>query len=458
MSVRRRQAMKKLLLTVAVVLVTAGVAAGQDLGDIKKKIADAANQSNWSEYCSAVKELGSVDSLESAKLILKFAFALDTYNVPEGAKADAFEAGRSALAQLEDAEALDYLREQLLRNKSQEVRCMLADVLGGKGGEENRRALCELLEKEKASEVIRKAIEGIVRIGGTDSVDTLIEVLEKLEGAQGLPWIEVRTALTALTGYDYGTAAKWKEFWKARKEELEANPGSPDTAAPKAPDDVKTGLLEEEKRKAPKFFGKEILSKRFCFIIDVSGSMAEMDTYSGGGGEAGGKGTPVEAMRIEMVKDQLIKLITALDPKTKFNILAYSYGVNPWQKQQLVFATSKAKTAAIEFVKKFRPNGTTHTDDALKEAFANKEADTIVLLTDGAPTHSGSYDDTTTLISSIFDFVRNANRTRKAVIDTFGFDSVTSKHQAAGAANPQQFLDFLQRLASENGGKYTSIK
>ncbi len=446
--------MRKLVVAGLVLLLVAGVAIGQDLGAIKKKIHKAADAGNWTEFTSGIKELGSVDSLESAKAIMKIAFALDKHNVSDSVKADTFAAAKSALKQISNSEALAYLREQMLKNRKWQVRQLLAEVLGEKGGEETRKALCDLIQKDRQTEVLREAIKWITRIGGNDSVDALISLLEKIEGAKGLLWVDVRTALTSLTGYDYANAKKWREFWAVRKEELKENPGSPDTAKPVNPDDVKTGLLEEEKRKAPKFFGKEILSKRFCFIIDVSGSMAAKDTYSGGGGgeKKGGGGNPVEAMRIEMVKDQLIKLIATLDPKTKFNIVAYSIGVTPWQKQKLVAATSKVKKAAIEFVKRFRPHGTTHTDGALKEAFANKEADTIVLLSDGAPTHSGRYDDTDNLISSIFGFVRNANRSRKVTIDTFGFESVSTL--PAG----QKCLDFLKRLAEENGGKFTAIK
>jgi hypothetical protein len=449
--------MKKLVLAALVLLFIAGFAVGQDLSALKKKINKAAENGDWTTFCSGVKELGSVDTVDSVKFIMRVAFGLDKSNVADSVKADSFDAAMSALKQISDEEALTYIREQLLRNRKWQVRRLLAEVLGEKGGEKDRQVLCDLIGKERKTEVIREAVKWIVKIGGTDSMEALIDVLAKLERSKGLAWVDVRRALTSLTGADKESALKWSEYWRCRKEELKAGDKSPDTASPVAPGDVKTGLLEEEIKKAPKFFGKEILSKRFCFVIDVSGSMAEKDTYSGGGGgEAGGKGQPVESTRIEMVKEQLIKLIAALDPKTRFNIIAYSMGVSPWQKQKLVAAGSKAKKAAIEFVKRFNPAGTTHTDRALKEAFANKEADTIVLLTDGAPTHSGRYDDSSNLISSIFDFVRNANKSRKVTIDTFGFESVTSKHQAQNMG--QAFLDFLKRLASENNGKFTNIR
>lgn len=445
--------MKRVVILTLVILFAAGVATGQDLRSIKKKIRAAAGAGDWASISSAIRELGSINSLESAKTIIKYAFILDQFpTVPDSARADAFDAARAALKQITDEQALAFMHKEMLKNKIWEVRCLLAEVLGERGGEDNRRALCKLIRKDRQPEVLREALKWIVKAGGYDSVDALIDLLEKMETEKGLAWVDTRRALTTLASKDYKTAREWRQYWIIRKDELKADPGSPDTAAPAAPGSVKTGL-DEEIKKAPKFFGKEILSKRFCFIIDVSGSMAERDTYSAGG-EGGGK--PVEAMRIKMVKDQLIKLIAALDPKTRFNIIAYSIGVVSWQKKRLFPATARYKKAAIEFVKKFTPIGTTHTDGALKEAFANKEADTIVLLTDGAPTHDGSYKDSASIISNIFSFVRNANRSRKATILTFGFDSVTSKHTAKEQG--QAFLDFLKRLASENNGKFTNIR
>ncbi len=441
--------MKKVVIVGLVLLLFVGIAIGQDLGEIKKKISNAAKAGNWPEFVSCIRELGSVNSLDSVKVILKMAFTLDKYSVGDDIKADAFEAAREALKKITGPEALAFMREQMLKKKMWEARQLLTAVLGEKGGEENRQALCELIRNEKKMEVTREAVRSLVQIGGYESVDALIDLLEKLAKAKGLPWVDVRKALTTLTGADFGTADKWREYWRVRKEELKANPNS----RPQAPDGTRTGLLEEEIKKAPRFFGKEILSRRVCFVIDSSTSMGEEDTYSGGEG-----GKIVKSTRMEMVKDQLTKLISALHPRTKFNIIAYATQVTTWQKRKLARANTKAKQSAIAFVKKFTPHGNTHTDDALKEAFENKEADTIVLLTDGAPVHTG-YSESAGLISKILDFVRNTNRSRKVVIHTFGFDSVVSKHQSQDQGiSPQQFLDFLKRLATENGGKYTNIK
>jgi hypothetical protein len=298
--------MGKLAVALLVVLFAAGVVLAQDLDDIEKKVHKAAESGDWASFTSAIKEFGAVNSEDAAKEVLKMAFLLDQHPVSDSVKADAFDAAKSALKQITNTEALAYLRQQLVKNKKWEVRRLIAEVLGESGGEDNRKALCEMLEKERQPEVIREAIQWIVKIGGTDSVDSLIELLAKLEKERGLAWVDVRRALTSLTGADHNSAQKWAEYWKCRKEELKNDPKSPDTAAPPA-DGVRTGL-EEELKKAPKFFGKEILSKRFCFVIDVSGSMAEKDTYSAGG-EKGGQ--PVEEMRIKMVQDQLVKLIAA---------------------------------------------------------------------------------------------------------------------------------------------------
>ncbi len=440
--------MRKFAIAALVLVFIAGVAFGQDLGEIKKKIKDAAKFQDWAGVAEGIRGLGAINSLESAKTALKYGFLLDQYDVPDGAKANAYDAAKEALGKITDEEAVAYMRQQMLKNKTWEVRQVLAAVLGDKGGEENRKAICELVCKERQPEVIRELVRSVVKIGGYDSVGALIDALGRLEKSKGLAWVDARKALTKLTSADYATAREWRDYWVVREAELKANPDAPDASAGAVKDgEMKTGLVGLDKKKTPRFFGKEILSKRFCFVIDISGSMAAKDTYSGGEG-----GKPVQSTRIEMVKDQLIKLISALDSRTKFNIVSYSQMVKAWKKRKLVPANSGNKKAAIEFVKKMKPFGTTHTDEALKEAFENKEADTMVLLSDGAPTHTGNYSDTSGLISNVFDFVRNANRSRKAVIDTFGFESVDTLPKG------QECLDFLKKLASENNGKFTAIK
>ena len=441
--------MKKAVIVAMVVLFAASLLLAQDVASVKKRLTGAAKSEDWAGFAGAVAELGAIDSVESATLILKSAFALEEgEGIPSDKRREVFDKAKEALLKLNSKEVIAYLCDQITKQRVWEARALIAEILREKEGEGVVGALIRAL-KDKQPEVLREAVLSLVKHGKTESVDALIELLDRLESEKGRVWVEVRKALTSLTGADYETAVKWREYWRLRKEQLKATPESTETSKPpeQPTGEPRTSLLEEELKKAPKFFGKEIVSKRFCFVIDVSGSMSEPDKYSGGEG-----GQPVQARRVDMVKDQLKKLIAALDPKTKFNVIAFSSSVQIWQERKLVSATVQNKQEAINFVNGFNAFGTTHADEALKEAFANQEADTIVFLTDGAPTHSGRYADTTQLISQIHLFVADANKSRKVVIDTFGFETIQTLPKG------QECVDFLKKLASDTGGKFTVIK
>jgi hypothetical protein len=439
--------MKKVMVVVAVVLFAVSLLFAQDMASIKKRLSSAAQAGDWTGFAAAVADLGAIDTVESAALVLKSAFALEEgEEIPGDKRREVFDKAKEALSKFNSKEVIAYLCEQITKQRRWEARALIAEVLRDKEGEGVVGALIRTL-KDKQLEVLREAVLSLAKHGKTEAVDALIDLLGRLENEKGLVWVEVRKALTTLTGADYETAAKWREYWKVRKEELKA-PGPSESPAPSVPSgEPRTGLLEEEIKKAPKFFGREIVSKRFCFVIDVSGTMHQQDRYSGGEG-----GQPTVARRVDMVKDQLKKLVAALDPKARFNIIAFSSSVQTWQQKRLVPGTPENKQEAINFVNKFNAFGTTHADEALKEAFANEEADTIVFLTDGAPTHSGQHNDTTQLISQIHSFVADANKSRKVIIDTFGFETIQTLPKG------QECVDFLKKLASDSGGKFTVIR
>jgi hypothetical protein len=442
-----------------------------DINKLKKKLSHELQAEDYTSAASTIAELGEDGSVEAVKVIL-------TVALNERIKShEVFSASKEALSGITDKAAIEYICS-VAKKKSRDwrVKMLLAEVLGDLNGEGVLDALTTLL-KDRQPEVVREAVISLKKLGDIEAVDELIEALARLEKEKGRPWIEARRALHELTGgYDFTTAAKWRQFWTQKKEEVKKEADSPDTAKPVAPGEVKTGLLEEEKKKAPKFFGREILSKKIVFVIDVSGSMIMKDRGTGGG-EAG-KGARQGAseyskmskdrMRIERAKNELKKAIAALSPKAKFNVIAFSNGVSPWQRRKLVLATSRNKQAAIAFADKFSANGGTYTDDALKEAFANKEADTIYFLSDGAPERYPSVigqenPDNIKLIDTILTWFRSENKFRKVKIFTFGFDGEGVWDPNRGPKPPyhqkaQRFIDFMKKLASESGGEYKSIK
>ena len=126
-------------------------------------------------------------------------------------------------------------------------------------------------------------------------------------------------------------------------------------------------------------------------------------------------------------------------------------------------ANKANKEDAIEFVKNFNPLGATFTDDALKEAFKVKDADTIYFLTDGMPNKAAlrQFGFQTPTTSQILEIVRDLNATRRLKINTFGFIDRTAR--AKVMRNPAgqtwaEFVEFLKTLAKENQGKFREIR
>ncbi|GIW72490.1 MAG: hypothetical protein KatS3mg102_2032 [Planctomycetota bacterium] len=132
--------------------------------------------------------------------------------------------------------------------------------------------------------------------------------------------------------------------------------------------------------------------------------------------------------------------------------------IKPWRSirrgSPLHRATAANKADAITWVSALKADGATHTDDALEKAFEVLEVNTIVLLSDGAPARINQQQTGVDPIDpeEILQKVAGWNRLRGAKIYTFCFEVFKN--------NPaeQPLLDFMQKLAEQNGGKMTLIR
>ena len=158
---------------------------------------------------------------------------------------------------------------------------------------------------------------------------------------------------------------------------------------------------------------------------------------------------PEKRRRIHRAKKELGRVVRALPEDVRFDLMAYSDEVNPWQGSMVV-ATAKNKKEAVEFVEDIEAEGLTATDDALEEAFSDLEVDTIYLITDGAPTHQGTRKrgklppDSRKIIEEIHRRTRHLNFLRDVRIFCLGFRSAEE--------------GFLKKLARDNRGRYVRIR
>jgi hypothetical protein len=294
--------------------------------------------------------------------------------------------------------------------------------------------------------VVQSAIRRIRRLMRPEvSVPRLIDKFDKLD-AKARPRLihDLRRALVELTRSenDYELAADWRNYWKSRRL------GTP-TATPKA----STGRTVVASRAS--FFSMAIESDRVLFVIDVSGSMLEIDPApTADPGRFVGTGTTVvriprgdgpggkDRTRLEAVQQELVRTLRALDARIRFNILAFSHEIRLFDDSKgggLIDATKANKKRAEDWVLGLQAGGATRTDSVLVEGLRIPEVDTIYLLSDGAPDAGNGQKIDPAWVLALIDA---RNHFRVCRIHAIGFVE-------SGSA----LRKFLENLAERNDGR-----
>ena len=228
-------------------------------------------------------------------------------------------------------------------------------------------------------------------------------------------------ALKRISGQDFGLDGnRWRRWIK------EKDAGVPST----------------KRRTFAKYYGFSVYSDRVVFIVDISGSMLRPSWKS--------------PSRIDVAKNQLVQVLNGLDPKTLFNILVFSTKTKTWQPREIEATPANVKKAIAWALKKMdKPDGNTHTYDALERAFTKNPAfDTIYLLSDGNPS-DGRYWKPDGVLAS----VRHWNRHRNATVHTI---ALTLWHTMLGRPprneKPLEMAGFMKRLATSTGGSSKHVQ
>ncbi|MFV1959061.1 MAG: VWA domain-containing protein, partial [Planctomycetota bacterium] len=225
------------------------------------------------------------------------------------------------------------------------------------------------------------------------------------------------------------------------------------------------GGKNERARPDLNFYGLPVKSDRVLFIIDASASMKlptknenPAEKWKGPVTPEDGKAPPpppeeiLSGPKIDVAKHELKKALQRLPETAKFNIVAFNSAVISW-KDKMMTATPANKQNALKWVRALQPRGSTYIDGALRQAFrmaglgATDKAypevniDTMVLLSDGAPTDDGYPNAKLMDPNVILEHVREWNRQHRIVIHCIGVDMLP-------------WIEFLKKLAAENGGKY----
>lgn len=222
-------------------------------------------------------------------------------------------------------------------------------------------------------------------------------------------------------------------------------------------------------KKSMDYYGVETTSsKKFVYLIDISGSMenkAETDlqgnlitavtntTSNVVGNFVGGpignilkQQTRDQVTKLGKIKKELIPSIRGLSEDSYFTIIVFENEVRSWRRT-LVKASSANKNLAAAYITNLESGGATNISDALEKAFdlagagaynesAPLEVETIFLLSDGSPT-AGKTKKT----DQIIDKTNQWNSAKRIKIHTIGLGEDCDKV-------------FMAKLADENNGEF----
>ena len=252
--------------------------------------------------------------------------------------------------------------------------------------------------------------------------------IDRLEIERGRMRLELADALWRLTGQPFvDSPDTWKRWWADAEAEFQVL----DVAELAAREEQREQMRLRQTTAAPaEFFGVRIISHRVAFVIDVSGSMAELlqtETIDGR-----------PATRMDVVKRELLQCMEALDADALFNLVPFNTAVSPWLEGGLVASEKATRQDAVTFIERLGNRGGTNIHDSLHFAFRDPEVDTIFLLSDGEPT-SGAITD--------------AHRIREAVQGWNASRGVVVHCVSVGSS-----LELLEWLAADSGGRFVQFE
>jgi hypothetical protein len=388
------------------------------------------------QIASAIDAVAADQSKRAVELLVRIGASLDDLKIPDEIKFKVYESIKRALGGMTDAEAVGAMVAELKAKsdpKLWQLRCVLVECMGSVKGDGVTAAIATGLQ-DKVPYVISAAAKSLGKRKDKDGVGPLIARLKELEKHKDIVWVDVKQALTDITGQDLADAKEWESFWATRG-------GSFDVEKDRGDKNESTTVIRAGEESG-EFFKEKILAKRIMFVIDISGSMDEKDIPMEGQGMQS---------RIQVVKDELMRCLQRLKGDVRFNVIAFSSNVIYWspikQGAALVQASDAAKQDAIRWVSTLKANGSTETENAMKKAFEPVEVNQIVFLSDGAPTKGQGMADTRALL----DVIKGLNRLRGVKINTFCF----AVFQREPGAEP--LLRFMEDMAKENGGKMTLV-
>ncbi len=320
--------------------------------------------------------------------------------------------------------------------------------------------LAPLIARHEEPIVVETAAEAVATLGTPAAVEPLIKCLDvgRLRARQ-----KARKGLVNIARRDYRMDKDyhvdpnaWRSWWRKIKSGID-------------PDDPTVSG-----RDTASYFTFPVHSDRVLFILDVSGSME----WPNAPRAANIKPSAWRGRRIDLAHSELFAALRGLakqnkgrikkkgskgrtgdlpyapdengvEPPTLFNVATFAGHVPSWQKEP-VLASEENVEAAIKWLTVQFPRGGTNTHGALEFALAQPNVDTVFFLSDGVPS-VGKIEEPEHILAD----VRRMNRFRRITINTVALIvGRSSIEKALKYEDPEEMADFMNRIATENYGKF----
>jgi hypothetical protein len=263
-----------------------------------------------------------------------------------------------------------------------------------------------------------RAVQALVDDGSRAAVSELVGRLEREER------LRVRSAIVAglrgLSGLRHGFDVRpWREWVETLPDDFQPPDASERDASG-------TGAAnDDEGGRTTTLLGHAVRSDRVTFLIDMSGSMWTE--------EAG-------RTRKQRVEVELRKALEALPPSARFNVVPYADQPDPLEKT-LVDASPANVARALTSFERSTLRGKGDVWGALTLALVDPGVDTVVVLTDGAPSGGERWN-----VELMRHLHARENRLRNVAVDAVLFGA------------PKALVQHWRELTAASGGHVTVVE
>lgn len=355
---------------------------------------------------SAIEERAETGRLSGRRVrIVKDALALARSAKAPATRANALVAAARASDSPRERDDVARVLARAAKDREASVR-VAALIASSTWGAESVEALLQTLASDSAVCVRLQVLESAKELANRNSAGVLVEMLEG-ETHPRVRWLLVG-ALQQISGLLHRADPRpWRDWlislpedWRGGTKPVRPPSGAASSAS---------------------LAGLPILSDRIIFLVDFSGSLWTKRA----------DGT----LRKTYAEVELRKALESLPETARFNLIPFTSEPHPW-KPELVRATSRNVSQALEWFEACTERGTGDFYEAALLALKDPEVDTILSFTDGLPTGGRRCR----LELMVPELLKRA-RFRRVAFDTLLVDA------------PKRLHRHWQRLADESGGQ-----